>query len=150
MANRANIEVVSVSAFERIDPGFARRARNLGSSVIVAGENYGQGSSREHAALMPAYLGVKAVLAKSFARIHRANLINFGILPLIFTDPDDYEKLDCGEQLELTVTAGKAVTVMNTLNGALIRAKLDVSDREREILRAGGLLNFIRRKHNFR
>ena len=99
---------------------------------------------------MPAYLGVKAVLAKSFARIHRANLINFGILPLIFTDPDDYEKLDCGEQLELTVTAGKAVTVMNTLNGALIRAKLDVSDREREILRAGGLLNFIRRKHNFR
>ena len=117
--------------------------------MIVAGENYGQGSSREHAALMPAYLGVKAVLAKSFARIHRANLINFGILPLIFTDPDDYEKLDCREQLELTMTAGKAVTVMNTLNGALIRAKLDVSDREREILRAGGLLNFIRRKHNF-
>ncbi|WP_462362854.1 aconitate hydratase [Pyramidobacter porci] len=149
MANRANIEAVSVSTFERIDPGFARRARNLGSSVIVAGENYGQGSSREHAALMPAYLGVKAVLAKSFARIHRANLINFGILPLIFTDPDDYEKLDCREQLELTMTAGKAVTVMNTLNGALIRAKLDVSDREREILRAGGLLNFIRRKHNF-
>ena len=82
VANRANIEEVSKSAFERLDPDFWRRAQALGSSVIVAGENYGQGSSREHAALMPRYLGVRAVIARSFARIHRANLINFGILPL--------------------------------------------------------------------
>ncbi|MBR6706732.1 MAG: aconitate hydratase [Clostridia bacterium] len=145
VANRANIEAVSRSAFERLDPDFWRRALEMGSSVIVAGENYGQGSSREHAALMPRYLGVRAVIARSFARIHRANLINFGILPLETEDASDFRP---GDRLVLDGLrrdgAGEDLMIRNETAGYARIVKLRVTDRERAVLKAGGLLQFIR------
>ena len=147
VANRANIEEVSKSAFERLDPDFWRRAQALGSSVIVAGENYGQGSSREHAALMPRYLGVRAVVARSFARIHRANLINFGILPLEAEETGVYHP---GDRLSLRglLSGGRPETLIvhNETTGRDHRAALRVSDYEWAVLRAGGLLQYIKAK----
>lgn len=101
---RSNIPEISKFTFKNLDETFYERAmnaKNKGGGIIVGGENYGQGSSREHAAIAPMYLGIKAVIAKSFARIHRANLINFGIMPLIFTNPEDYEKVEQGDILKL-------------------------------------------------
>ena len=98
---RSNIPAISEHCFTVCDPAFPTRAKELGKSIIVGGAIYGQGSSREHAALAPLYLGVKAVLVKSFARIHRANLINAGILPLTFANEADYDKIDQGDELEL-------------------------------------------------
>ncbi len=147
VANRANIEEVSKSAFERLDPDFSRRAMSLGSSVITAGENYGQGSSREHAALMPRFLGVRAVLALSFARIHRANLINAGILPLEITDGKAFRQ---GERLSITGLLNfprrERLVIRNMSTGECHEAALRVTDREWEILKAGGLLRYIRSK----
>lgn len=150
VANRANIEVVSKSAFERVDPDFSARARAMGRSVIVAGDNYGQGSSREHAALMPMYLGVRAVLAKGFARIHRSNLINFGVYPLELARPEDYDDIQAGDRLRIerlgeALETGR-VTVQNATRGHDYPAMLHVSAYERDVLRAGGVLRYIKGK----
>ena len=116
---------------------------------IVGGENYGQGSSREHAALAPMYLGVKWVLAKSFARIHKANLINFGILPLTFKNPADYDKLDTNDQLRIrgvigSLKADNSLVIENLTKNVNIPVTYDLSVRAKEIIIAGGLLNFTR------
>ena len=144
---RSNIPAISQHCFTVCDEKFPERAKKLGKSVIVGGENYGQGSSREHAALAPLYLGVKAVIVKSFARIHKANLINAGILPLTFKNPDDYDKISQGDELafkglrEAVKNGGDIIAIAN---GEKISLSLDISDRDREILLAGGLLDFTR------
>ena len=147
VANRANIEEVSKSTFERIDPDFWKRALALGNSVIVAGVNYGQGSSREHAALMPRYLGVRAVIARGFARIHRANLINFGILPLECADESLFSP---GDQLLLSglLRSGErgAVTLRCLTIGQSLELSLRLSPYEWAVVKAGGLLPYIRAK----
>ena len=145
---RSNIPAVSRSTFSRLDPSFADRDLQYGQSMIIAGENYGQGSSREHAALMPMFLGVQAVLAKSFARIHRTNLINFGILPLVFQDPADWKGLEQGDSLELVdiwkgLDQGRLL-VRNQTHGAQFTVELDISPYERELLLSGGLLRYIK------
>lgn len=145
-ALRSNVPAISEHVFERMDASFASRARGTENGVIVAGENYGQGSSREHAALAPRHLGVRAVVAKSFARIHRANLVNFGILPLMLVDKEAYAEfvqedavtipalaLAAGEPIELEFSSGKRVAVTN-----------DLTQKELDIIRAGGLLNYVR------
>ena len=151
---RSNVPALSEFVFRRVDPGFidrVRTAREDGKSgIIVAGENYGQGSSREHAALCPMYLGVKAVLVKSLARIHRDNLINYGLLPLLFEDKADYEKISQGDVLEISglpaQVKSRRVVVRNVTRGVDIPAKLEVSDREAAILLAGGKLTYVRDK----
>ena len=120
-------------------------------NIIVAGESYGQGSSREHAAMCPMYLGVKAVAAKSFERIHTANLINFGILPLVFKNPADYDKIEKGDRLASdnwrdAVAAGKPVLLKNERTGETIECTYGLSDAQRATLLAGGLLNKITSK----
>ncbi|MEG1660916.1 MAG: aconitate hydratase, partial [Clostridiales bacterium] len=130
------------------DPEFPARAKQWGGGIIIGGNNYGQGSSREHAALTPLYLGVKAVIAKSFARIHAANLINNGILPLTFTDPIDYDSCVLGEIISIentpaqlkTAAAGADITA--TISGRTVILKAAVTERQAQILTAGGLLNF--------
>ncbi len=143
---RSNIPAISEFVFTAVDPEFPKRAKEYGGGFILGGENYGQGSSREHAALAPMYLGVKAVIAKSFARIHRQNLINFGILPLKLADPDDYEKidqLDDAEILNLGSLAGEQELIDKSKN-ATIKLTHDLSEREIEVVKAGGRLNYIR------
>jgi len=146
---RSNIPAMSEYAFSRIDPTFAARARQAGGGFVVGGENYGQGSSREHAALVPMYLGIGAVLARSYARIHQANLVNFGILPLIFASPSDYERLEQGDELRVVdlrraLGQGEPVTVTNLTQGSEIQATYHLSGRQAQILLAGGLLNYVR------
>ncbi len=144
---RSNIPEISKHCFTVCDEKFPERAKKLGASVIVGGENYGQGSSREHAALAPLYLGVKAVVVKSFARIHKANLINAGILPLTFKNPDDYEKISQGDTLELSglrETVKNGGDIIAKLGETEIPLCLDISERDREILLAGGLLDYTR------
>jgi len=144
---RSNIEAISQFAFSNVDEGFAQRALDAGTGFVVGGENYGQGSSREHAAIAPRFLGIKAKLVKSFARIHKANLINFGILPLTFLDPSDYDALTQGETLRLdgirnALQRGeKTLVAQLPRSGRKIWLRLDVTDRERSILLAGGLIN---------
>lgn len=145
---RSNIPYLSRFCFSVCDPDFPEKAKKVNSSVIIAGINYGQGSSREHAALVPLYLGVRAVLAKSFARIHAANLINAGILPLVFQDEAEYDEIAQDDQLKLTdlhkgLETG-TVTVLNMTNGKKILFKCALSERQREILLAGGLLAYTR------
>jgi len=143
---RSNIPKISEHVFEVVDPTFPKRAKEAGGGFVVGGHNYGQGSSREHAALAPMYLGVKAVLVKSFARIHLANLINFGILPLMFENESDYDKISQGDQLELPVTdlASGKLTMKNLTNGAAIPVKHPLNEREIAIVKAGGALSFAR------
>ncbi|MGI9952428.1 aconitate hydratase [Moorellaceae bacterium AZ2] len=144
---RSNIPALAEHAFEGIDPTFARRAQEAGRGIIVGGQNYGQGSSREHAALCPMYLGIKAVIAKSFARIHRSNLINFGILPLTFVREEDYEGIDQGDVLTLDLSGGleaEVLTVRNVTRGTSFKVRHGLSPRQRKILLAGGLLNYTR------
>ncbi len=146
---RSNIPKISEHCFTVCDKDFPARAKTLGSSIVVGGENYGQGSSREHAALAPLYLGVKAVLVKSFARIHRSNLINAGILPLTFSDAADYDKIKLGDQLELPnvkaeIMDGKNITVVNKTNGETITAVCELTDRTKAIIIAGGLLDYTK------
>jgi len=149
---RSNIPAISEYVFSPIDPGFAARAREKKGGFVVGGENYGQGSSREHAALAPMYLGLKAVIAKSFARIHRANLINFGILPLLFGNPGDYATIAQGDVLEipnLQKALKKGLDKVDLKNLSRNKAcilTLNFSARERDILAAGGLLNLTRSK----
>ena len=141
---RSNIPKMSEFCFNVCDATFPERAKAAGQSVIVGGSNYGQGSSREHAALVPLYLGVRAVVARSFARIHRDNLINAGILPLTFADPADYDALTQGDALALVgleagIESGK-ITMLDKTTGKNIALLCELSARQREILRAGGLL----------
>ena len=150
---RSNILKYSEFVFEGVDPSFACNAsklRDAGKDVfIVAGESYGQGSSREHAALCPMFLGVKAVIAKSFERIHSANLVNFGILPLVFKDPIDYSKVEKGDSLQISKIGANLDSgddlILDVLNKSLkIFLKYNLSDRQKSILKAGGLLNFTK------
>jgi aconitate hydratase len=145
-ALRSNVPAISEYVFSRVDPEFVSRARAAGRSIILGGENYGQGSSREHAALAPRHLGVVAVIAKSFARIHRDNLVNFGILPLSLGDASVYDRLDQGMALTLStglLRPGKPLAV--DAQGFSFQVTNDLTGRELEIIKAGGLLNFVRR-----
>ncbi|QII10664.1 aconitate hydratase [Candidatus Kuenenia stuttgartiensis] len=149
---RSNIPAISEFVFEKIDKEFAKRAKEKGGGFLVGGINYGQGSSREHAALAPMYLGVKAVIAKSFARIHRSNLVNFGILPLTFTEENDYLVLDQGDSLELVdikkqLKPGGILVVHNRTKNKEIKVTHLLSSREIDILFAGGLLNYQAQKN---
>jgi aconitate hydratase len=143
---RSNVPKLSEFCFTVCDKDFPERAKQVGGGVIVCGSNYGQGSSREHAALVPLYLGVRAVVAKSFARIHVANLINFGIVPMTFANPDDYEKLTQMDALRIegfrrAVAEKDSVVLYDQTSGAEVTLRLDLTERQREILLAGGLLN---------
>ena len=149
---RSNIPAISRYVFSALDPEFSERAKAAGSGIVLGGHNYGQGSSREHAALAPMYLGVKAVLAKSFARIHRANLINFGILPLIFRDENDYARICEGDTLEIKDVAaqllqGDELTVINLNSGESCLVLHGLTKRQIDIILAGGLLNYTK-EHN--
>ncbi|MBR3639944.1 MAG: aconitate hydratase, partial [Clostridia bacterium] len=144
---RSNIPAISKHCFVACDPEFPERAIRNAPSVIVGGVNYGQGSSREHAALAPLYLGVKAVIAKSFARIHRANLINAGILPLEFENDSDYELIQEGGQISINGIYESLVSgnfILEIENGSTINAKCTLSERTREIMKAGGLLAYTK------
>lgn len=146
---RSNIPYLSDYCLNPVDPEFSARAKKEGGGFIVAGSNYGQGSSREHAALVPLYLGIKGVLAKSFARIHRDNLINSGILPLVFADEADYEKISAGDVLRIEnareqVAKGDTVVVKNVTKNADIVCALAVSERLKKVLLAGGVLASIK------
>ncbi len=144
---RSNIPHLSQYCFEVCDKEFPERAKAMGSSIIVGGSNYGQGSSREHAALVPLYLGVKAVVTKSFARIHAANLINAGIMPLTFANPEDYEKINQEDEIRITgVFAGMEsgeMTLEDLTNGEKIKLVCSFTDRQRAILKDGGLLKYV-------
>lgn len=147
---RSNIEAISEFVFNQVDADFPQRSRSLPAGFIVASENYGQGSSREHAAIAPRFLGIRAKLAKSFARIHKANLINFGIIPFTFKDPDDYESIAQGDSIEIDSVRGlieagaKEFTAEISKIGKKVVLLLDVTDRERKILVAGGLINLAK------
>jgi len=146
---RSNIPKIAEFVYCYVDPEFVRRAKEKKGGFIIGGDNYGQGSSREHAALAPMYLGVKMVLTKSFARIHLANLINFGILPLTFSDPADYERIEQGDRLQLPMVSdllatGADLTVKNLTKGIDIYVTYQLTPRQVAIIRAGGLLNYIR------
>ncbi len=146
---RSNIPAISEYCFTVCDETFPARAKDAGSSIIVGGVNYGQGSSREHAALAPLYLGVKAIICKSFARIHRQNLINNGILPLEFVNEADYEKIEQGDSLVIAdirniVANGGAIVVENKTKGEKYEVKCELSERGKGMILAGGLLNFTK------
>jgi aconitate hydratase len=145
---RSNIPAISQFVFEQLDPEFPARAKEKVNGVVIAGENYGQGSSREHAALAPRYLGIRVKIAKSFARIHKANLVNFGILPLVFTDSADYDSLNQGDMLSFKglreLVAGGATEIPVTIGERMIMTLLDVSDLQRKELLAGGTLNHVK------
>lgn len=150
---RSNIPEISKHCFAVCDENFYKRALDMGKSIIVGGSNYGQGSSREHAALAPLYLGVKAVITKSFARIHMANLINAGILPLTFKNEADYDTISQGDELVIEnvrdqIQNGNEITVLNKTTGKGFTALLTVSDRQKDMLYAGGLLNYTKEKSN--
>ena len=144
---RSNIPHLSQYCFEVCDKEFPERAKAMGSSIIVGGNNYGQGSSREHAALVPLYLGVKAVITKGFARIHAANLINAGIMPLTFANPDDYEKINQEDEIRITgifkgMESGE-MTLEDLTNGEKIKLVCSFTDRQRAISKDGGLLKYV-------
>lgn len=149
---RSNIPAISKFVFEQADPGFADRASQKGDGAVIGGENYGQGSSREHAALAPRYLGIRVKIAKSFARIHRSNLINFGIVPLTFKNKEDYDRIQQGDRLQLTnlreLIHSGATEIPVKFNGGEILTLLSVSERERAELLAGGLLNKVKEETN--
>ena len=148
---RSNVPKLSEFCFTVCDPSFPERAKAKGGGVILGGANYGQGSSREHAALVPLYLGIKTVIAKSFARIHVANLINFGIVPMTLQNPDDYENFSEGDALEIqgfaaAVADKTEATLVNKTNGKSAKLVLNLSPRQREMSLAGGCLNYTRGK----
>ncbi len=144
---RSNIPEISKYVFEALDPSFHEKARNAGGGFIIGGENYGQGSSREHAALAPKYLGVKAVIVKSFARIHLANLINFGIVPLTFKDPEDYDRISEGDELSVEIGDLRGpCTLVNKTKGITMTLEHTLSALDAEILKAGGKLPWIKKR----
>lgn len=146
---RSNVPHLADYCFEKIDPDFAKRCKSVDGVVIVGGENYGQGSSREHAALAPLQLGVRFVLAKSFARIHRSNLINSGILPLVFVNPDDYESLELGDELVIEnpdkQLAKQTIQVHNKSKKKIYETKGNFSELEKNFLLAGGKINYLKK-----
>lgn len=146
---RSNIPAISEYVFARVDPDFVARAKSSDSGALVGGINYGQGSSREHAALAPMYLGVKAVIAKSYSRIHHANLVNMGMLPLEFVDEDDYKSIEQDDILEITgiqqaLAEGGNLHVRNRSRDITYEMRIQLTDRQHRILLAGGLLNYYR------
>jgi aconitate hydratase len=146
---RSNIPAISEYVFERMDPGFAKRAKQMQGGFVVGGENYGQGSSREHAAMAPMTLGIKAILAKSYARIHRSNLINFGILPLVFRDPNEFETIQPGDRLRIShlrkdLGVNGSLKIENMTHQKFFEVSHGLNQREIDILLAGGLLNYTR------
>lgn len=144
---RSNVPEYAKHVFEGVDKEFYQRALEMKNSVIIGGDNYGQGSSREHAALCPMYLGVKAVICKSFARIHLANLVNFGILPATFKNPEDYDKVEVGDELKIDVSSldGELV-IENVSKGVKIPVQHTLSDEDKIILKAGGRLSFAKKQ----
>lgn len=148
---RSNIEKISEFTFSQIDPEFALRCLQNDGGIIVAGENYGQGSSREHAALAPLYLGIRAVIAKSYARIHKQNLINSGIIPLLFDDLADYESIELLDELEIkgieNLAVGQNYTVLNKTKNLEFVVKHDLSEDQIEVIKNGGLLNTIKKSN---
>ena len=145
---RSNIPLMSKFYYLRYDPEFSERARKMGQSIIIGGENYGQGSSREHAAINPMFLGVKCVIAKSIARIHRGNLINHGIVPMYFENKEDYDFIDLSDTLEIRdfpaqIAAGR-VEILDVTKGKTFRAVLDLSPVERETILDGGQLQHLK------
>ena len=150
---RSNIPYLSQFCFAVCDESFPERAKEWNGGFIIGGSNYGQGSSREHAALVPLYLGIKAVITKSFARIHKANLINSGILPLTFKNEEDYDKIELGDTLKLEnikslIENGGEVILINETKGVSIPLVSDFSERQRKLLSAGGLLNYTSKSVN--
>ncbi|MDX1624817.1 MAG: aconitate hydratase, partial [Gemmatimonadota bacterium] len=148
LSNWANIDAVASFVFKRLDPDFPDRAFEKGGGWIVGGANYGQGSSREHAAMAPMYMGIEGVIAKSFARIHKANLVNFGLLPLTFVDKSDYEAIEQGdglvaEDVHAGIESGR-IAIRNATKGTRFETRIDLTAREREILKAGGVLPHTR------
>ncbi|NLB60772.1 MAG: aconitate hydratase, partial [Lentisphaerae bacterium] len=153
---RSNIPRYAQYVFEPLDAGFAERAKAFQEeglhNIILAGESYGQGSSREHAALCPMFLGVKAVIAKSFERIHQANLINFGIVPLVFAQAADYDRLQAGDRLRVAglveaLSGARPLVLRVESSGVELALQWKLSARQIQILLAGGLLNFTRAEH---
>ena len=149
---RSNIPAISEYVFFNIDNTFPKRAKEVGGGVIVGGDNYGQGSSREHAALAPMYLGLKFVLAKSFARIHRSNLVNYGLLPLEFMNKKDYDSIDQGNLLEIervedSVRSGRFEIINRSKDNTRIPARAQFTEREKTVLLAGGLLRYSQEFH---
>ena len=147
---RSNIPLMSRYCYHRYAPDFAARAKELGRSIIVGGENYGQGSSREHAAINPMYLGVKCVIAKSIARIHKGNLVNHGIIPMLFEDLSAYDGIDQGDELMienlLDQIPTRRVIVKNKTKGIDFAVKLDLTDNEIQVVLAGGQLRFLKKQ----
>lgn len=150
-ALRSNIPEISKYCYGRIDPEFHDRCKQLGISIIIGGENYGQGSSREHAAIAPMYLGVKAVIAKSMARIHKNNLVNHGVVPLIFADPADYTCFDMFDELRIENfhqgLRQRRVLLNNVTKNRQIALSVDLTDREIEIVIDGGQLRHVANKN---
>ncbi len=151
MAYRSNVPAIAEFTLRHRDPDFRGRLKEWGSGFIVAGHNYGQGSSREHAALAPLHLGVKAVIAKSFARIHRRNLVAQGIVALTFADENDYDKAEVGQtwtlpEIRRELEDGSATITAKIDGGDQITLAHDLSEHEREILLAGGLLSYLRER----
>jgi aconitate hydratase len=141
---RSNVPAISEYVFETVDPTFPQRAKQAGSGFIVGGNNYGQGSSREHAALAPMYLGVRAVITKSFARIHQANLVNFGIVPLVFENEEDYDLIEQGDKLTLDLSKlDKGATLVK--GKKKISLKHTLGERDLAVIRAGGSLLYARK-----
>jgi aconitate hydratase len=150
---RSNIPYLSDYCLAPCDPEFPKRAKEKGGGYIIGGSNYGQGSSREHAALVPLYLGIKAVIAKSFARIHRANLINSGIMPLTFVNESDYDNIDVGDVLTLEnareqIKSGGSLTIMNKTKNIEIKVSMSLTERQVAIILAGGLLNYTKKQNS--
>jgi aconitate hydratase len=146
---RSNVPAIAEFTFRHVDPEFVARARQEGTGIIVAGENYGQGSSREVAAIGPMFLGVRAVIVKSFARIHRANLINWGVVPLVFDESRVWDELERDDRLRLedlraALADGHRVRVSNLRSGRSFTASCVLTPRERDILLAGGVLAHTR------
>ena len=139
---------MSQYCYHRYAPDFAARAKEMGRSVIIGGENYGQGSSREHAAINPMYLGVKAVIAKSIARIHKGNLVNHGIIPMLFANPADYDRIDQEDEIEfenlLDQIPTRKVTVKDKTKDFSFEVTLDLSDNEVEVVLSGGQLSYLK------
>ena len=146
---RSNIPEISKYCFAVCDESFHDRALDMGKSIVIGGSNYGQGSSREHAALAPLYLGVKAVITKSFARIHMANLINAGIIPMTFANESDYDRIGENDELQIKdvieqIKTSNTIKVTNVTKGFDFECTVNFSDRQKEMLYAGGLLNYTK------
>jgi aconitate hydratase len=148
---RSNIPRIAEFSFDRLDPSYASRAKLVPGHIVVGGSNYGQGSSREHAALGPQFLGLRAVLAKGFARIHAQNLVNFGVLPLTFVDPEDHDRIEAGDVLRLTdlrrvLTEDGELGVENITRQITFQVRHHMSPRQVQFLLSGGLISWMKER----